>query len=203
MLVAAASTIALVCAGPATSWATPSTHYAVKGSASDSQRLNLFIGGPQCDPDNGDRVCLYAVRGTYQDTTGTLGSGVVNGRFKFDTRSFDAPVGGAGCFHILSGVLKFTSGPNRLRFKMSKTHPRKPGSSTICQTWDGTTVGVNGPDRTIHWKLTETTGACAGDWCDRFTSGGMTWDSASTFDPGAQFPTYDDAAKWEGSLTGP
>ena len=85
---------------------------------------------------------------------------------------------------------------------MTKTK-EEPGTSTICQTWDGTTSGVNGPDRTNHWKLIKTTGACAGNWCAKFTSGHMRWDSASTFDAGAQFPTYDDAARFEGSLKGP
>jgi hypothetical protein len=203
VLVAAAATVALIASGSGTSWAGVSTDYAVDGTASDTHTLNLFIGGPQCDPDNGETVCLYAVRGHYDDSAGTLGTGFLNGRFKLDTTSFDGPIGGRGCFHILTGVLKFTSGPNRIRFKMSKTHRRKPGSSTICQTWDGTTTGVNGPDRTVHLKLLETTGACAGQWCAMFTSGVLLWDSASTFDPGAQFPTYDDAAKFEGSLTGP
>ena len=113
VLVAAASTVLLICAWSGTAWA---TDYTVHGTAADTHRLNLYIGGPQCDPDNGDTLCRYAVRGDYQDTAGTLGSGVLSGRFKFETTSFDGPIGGSGCFHILSGVLKFTRGPNRVRF---------------------------------------------------------------------------------------
>ena len=105
--------------------------------------------------------------------------------------------------HVRSGVLKFTNGPNRIRFRMSKPTMRNPGTSTICQTWDGTTLGVNGPDRTMHWVLTETTGACAGDWCTMFTSGKATWDSTATFDSEAMVPTYDDTATFQGSLSGP
>jgi hypothetical protein len=198
-LIAALSTIVLM-AGSGTSWA---TDYTVSGTASDTHKLNLFEGGPTCDPDNGDTRCLYAVRGHYDDTSGTLGQGRLNGRFKFDTTSFDGAIGETGCFHVLSGVLKFTNGANRIRFAMSKPTRHSPGTSTICQTWDGTTAGVNGPDRAMHWELTETTGACAGDWCAMFTSGTMTWDSTATFDPEATFPTYDDTAVFGGSLTGP
>lgn len=194
-------TMILSLAGSGTSWAT--AHYKLDGTATDIHRLNLFIGGPQCDPDNGDTVCFYAVRGQYDDTTGPLGQGTVNGRFRFETTSFDGTIGEAGCFHVRSGVLKFTNGPNRIRFRMSKPNQRNPGTSTICQTWDGTTLGVNGPDRTIHWVLAETTGACAGDWCTMFTGGKATWDSTATFDPGAQMKTYDDVATFTGSLTGP
>jgi len=197
----AASTMILALAGSGTSWA--STRYKLGGTANDIHRLNLFIGGPQCDPDQGDSLCQYAVRGQYDDTAGPLGHGTVNGRFKFETTSFDGTIGDAGCFHVRSGVLKFTNGPNRIRFRMSKPTAQKPGTSTICQTWDGTTPGVNGPDRTIHWVLTETTGACAGDWCAMFTSGHATWDSRAIFDPTAQVPTYDDQATFKGSLRGP
>lgn len=200
ILLAAASAVALVVAGSGTSWA---TDYTVSGTASDHHRLNMFIGGPQCDPDHGDTICQYAVRGHYDDTAGTLGTGVLNGRFKFDTTSFDGTIGEYGCFHVKAGVLKFTNGPNRTRFRMSKPSNNDPGTSTICQTWDGTTANVNGPDRTMHWELTETTGACAGDWCTMFTSGGMTWDSTATFDSAAASPTYDDVGTFGGTLTGP
>jgi len=197
----AVSTMILSLAGSGTSWAT--TRYQLGGTAADVHRLNRFIGGPQCDPDQGDTLCQYAVRGQYEDTSGPLGQGTVNGRFKFETTSFDGTIGGPGCFHVRSGVLKFTNGPNRIRFRMSKPTQQKPGTSTVCQTWDGTTLGVNGPDRTIHWVLIETTGACAGDWCAMFTSGRATWDSTATFDSGAQAPTYDDTATFQGNLTGP
>jgi nitrogen fixation protein len=182
---------------------TVTSQYSLSGTANDHHRLNLYIGGPTCDPDSGDTLCLYAVRGTYDDTSGTLGQGRLNGRIKLDTTSFDGTIGGYGCFHVLSGVLKFTNGGNRIRFKMSKSTKATPGTSTVCQTWDGTTAGVNGPDRTIHWELTKTTGACAGDWCAMFTSGTMTWDSSATFDPTSSTPTYDDHATFEGTLTGP
>jgi hypothetical protein len=201
MAVLAASTMLFSLVGSAPSWA--STHYKLDGTATDIHRLNLFIGGPQCDPDNGDTLCQYAIRGQYDDSSGTLGQGKVNGRFKFETTSFDGTIGEAGCFHVRSGVVKFTNGPNRIRFRMSKPSQRNPGTSTICQTWDGTTLGVNGPDRTIHWVLSETTGACAGDWCTMFTSGTATWDSTATFDSQAQVKTYDDVATFKGSLTGP
>jgi hypothetical protein len=179
------------------------TDYLVEGTANDHHRLNVFIGGPQCDPDNGDVICLYAVRGHYVDSSGTLGEGTLNGRFRFDTNSFDGAIGGYGCFHVQTGVLKFTNGANRIRFKTSKPTKTSPGTSTICQTWDGTSAGVNGPDRTIHWELTKTSGACAGDWCAMFASGTMTWDSTATFEPKATPPTYDEAATFVGNLTGP
>jgi hypothetical protein len=196
-----AATLLFTLASSGTSWA--KTRYQIGGTATDIHRLNLFINGPQCDPDNGDTLCQYAVRGQYDDTMGPLGQASLNGRFKFETTSFDGTIGDLGCFHIRSGVLKFTNGPNRVRFRMSKPTVRNPGTSTICQTWDGTTLGVNGPDRTIHWVLSETTGACAGDWCAMFTSGKATWDSTATFDPGAMVPTYDDTATFQGSLSGP
>jgi hypothetical protein len=199
-LLAGLATLVLVMAGSA---AASASDYTVSGTASDHQRLNLFTGGPRCDPDQGDTACRYAIRGQYDDSSGILGQGTLNGRFKLDTTSFDGTIGETGCFHVLSGVLKFTNGPNRIRFALSKPTKQGPGTSTICQTWDGTTAGVNGPDRAMHWELTETTGACAGDWCAMFTSGTMTWDSTATFDPEATFPTYDDTATFGGSLTGP
>jgi len=196
----AAVSATLILAASQAAWA---TDYSVSGTASDHQRLNVFTGGPACDPDNGNTVCLYAIRGSYDDSSGTLGQGKLNGRVKFDTSSFDGAIGGYGCFHVQSGVLKFTNGANRIRFRMSKPTKTSPSTSTICQTWDGTSAGVNGPDRTIHWDLTETTGACAGDWCAMFTSGTMTWDSSATIDSTAATPTYDDQATFEGSLAGP
>lgn len=184
--------------------ADPAVH-AVDGTAAEQ---HVLIGLPtaKCDPPAGDPddpkdthfSCRYAIRGSYEDSSdeGYLGRGTVNGRFTFDTRSFAEEDAGYGCFALEKGVVKFTTNQGgRLRFRISRSRSR------ICQDFDGT--NVNGPDRTIKWVLSTTSGGCTPPYCG--VTGRLIWESTAILDPGAPpgIVRYEDTAAFAGTLTSP
>ena len=209
-LVSLAVILAAVLVGPA--GPAYAADHSVSGSTTNEiHQLILVASAAQCDPSNGDVsnpddpnwVCRYAIRGHYKDTSADkfLGSGRVNGRFTFNTNSFNGTIGGSGCFLASAGVVKFKDkSGNLIRFKIDRT------SSTICQTWDGTTDGPDGvrtePTRTIHLVLATTRGGCVGTFCG--AEGNLTWDSTATFDsanPGLF--RYLNVTQFEGTVSDP
>jgi len=203
--VAAAAVCALVLTWPLAARADSGPHV-VDGVASEDHVLVILDRAALCDPANGDPgnakdphfVCRYAIRGTYEDDSPDfyLGSGGMTGRFLFDTRSFDGPVPGYGCFGITGGVVKLSpSSGGHIRFKLSRAVGR------VCQEFDGT--DVNGPDRTISWLLKATAGACTPPYCG--TTGKLHWSSSATFDPEAPpgVVEYADTASFHGTVTSP
>lgn len=185
---------------------TPQTSHVVDVVAIDEHVLVIVDRAALCDPADGDPgdpkdphfVCRYAIRGTYEDEApdSYLGTGAMTGRFSFDTRSFDAPVPGDGCFGLAGGVVKLSPAEGgRIRFKLSRA------AGMICQDFDGS--DVNGPDRTISWLLKATSGACTPPYCG--TTGRLHWSSSATLDPSAPpgVVEYADAATFHGTVTSP
>jgi hypothetical protein len=188
------------------------TDHTVEGTTQkEFHQLIPILDVALCDPSAGDpsdpldidNICRYAIRGKYTDssTEAYLGTGRVNGRFTFNTTSFDAPLGEFGCFHPSSGVVKFTNtSGDRIRFKLHAA------DSTVCQVWDGSTSGPDGvrtePTRTIHWEMKTTASGCVGIYCGN--TGSLVWDSTATFD--TDLPDlfrYKDAATFSGVVTSP
>jgi hypothetical protein len=203
---AIACALALALALPATASADPALH-AVDGTASEEHVLTV-LPTAKCDPAAGDPSdpkdthfsCRYAIRGSYEDDGDEryLGSGLVNGRFQFDTRSFaqEGPDTGYGCFALEKGVVKFTTDAGeRLRFRISRSNSR------MCQDFDG--LNVNGPDRTIKWVLSATPGGCTPPYCG--VTGRLIWESSASYDGTAPpgIVRYLDTAAFAGTLTGP